>query len=293
MGFGQHQSFYFRPSWINKGLTHVDQNSRFFYEKNHFEVLGLGKNMAKSLRHWLIATNVIEEQKGKQTVHASTDLGNIVFRYDRHLQHGLTLGMLHYNLVTNKDIATTWYWFFNEYRESVFDRERLMKSLEKWVEVNGLKSVSENTLKRDIDCLLNMYSLKDYKQLTPEDVISCPLENLEMVSKSVNNYYTKSFADVEEIRDILFMSLLIYSEKHGQTEFAVEELAEAPELWGKVFNLSRSAIVEYVTQMTEDYPLRFIRTNKLDTVLLTKEVSTISALEERYKQYSKEVNSYA
>ncbi|WP_214757254.1 MULTISPECIES: DUF4007 family protein [unclassified Exiguobacterium] len=293
MGFGQHQSFYFRPSWINKGLEHIGQNSRFFYEKNHFEILGLGKNMAKSLRYWLIATNVVEEQKGKQTVHTFTDFGQIIYKYDRHLQHGLSLGMLHYYLVTNKDMATSWYWFFNEYRESVFDRERLITALEKWIEVSGLKAVSPNTLKRDIDCLLNMYALKDYKSLTPEDVISCPLENLEMISKNVSNYYTKSFADVDEIRDILFVSLLVYSEKHGQNEFAVEELAESPELWGKVFNLSRSAIVEYATQMTEGYPIRFIRTNKLDTILLTKEITSIEALKEKFEQYSKEVSSYA
>ena len=43
MAFGQHQTFYLRQQWLSKGIRELIENSRFFYEADHFEKLGVGK----------------------------------------------------------------------------------------------------------------------------------------------------------------------------------------------------------------------------------------------------------
>ena len=79
MGFGQHQTFYLRQQWLTKGLTEVNKNSRFFFEPEHFEILGVGKNMAKSIRHWLNVTQLIEEKRSNKTEFVMTDLAKVIF----------------------------------------------------------------------------------------------------------------------------------------------------------------------------------------------------------------------
>ena len=113
MAFGQHQTFYLRQQWLTKGLIETRNDSRFFYNPEHFEILGVGKNMAKSIRYWLTATELVKEERSTQTEIVLSDLGKIVFEKDLYVKDSYTLGLLHYLLCTEKSIATTWYWFFN------------------------------------------------------------------------------------------------------------------------------------------------------------------------------------
>jgi hypothetical protein len=81
VGYGQHQSFYLRPHWLYKALKEIKNDERFFYDEFCFEKLGVGKNMAKSIRYWCTATNVMEEQRRKdgKTVHKLTQFGELIF----------------------------------------------------------------------------------------------------------------------------------------------------------------------------------------------------------------------
>ncbi|MCY9076434.1 DUF4007 family protein, partial [Bacillus inaquosorum] len=55
MAYGRHESFYLRDKWLSKGMKAISEDSRFFYDKDGFEKIGLGKNMVRSLRFWLLA----------------------------------------------------------------------------------------------------------------------------------------------------------------------------------------------------------------------------------------------
>lgn len=266
MSFGQHQTFYLRQQWLTKGLTEVSKNSRFFYEQNHFEVLGVGKNMAKSIRHWLNATQLIKEQRSTKTEMIMTDLAEIIFKYDPYVKSKHTLYILHYLLVTEKNEATTWYWFFNVFNEKVFTKQILLDKLKQWTNENLTKEVSENSLKRDIDCLIQLYTAKDYKNHTPEDVIKSPLEVLNLITQTTGTHYIKSNIDKNPSISILYICLLKYLEKHEQREVSLKDLLQGDELWGKVFNLNRDTIIMHLEDMQKYYPIIFTRTNHLDVI---------------------------
>ncbi|WP_198508020.1 DUF4007 family protein, partial [Bacillus sp. FJAT-42315] len=229
MGFGQHQSFYLRPQWLHKGMYEVNLNPRFFYEDDHFERLGIGKNMAKSVRHWMIATNVVKDVRGAKTEQYLTEMGKIVERYDPFLQKTFTKGLLHYFLVTDEDIATTWYWFFNSYKEDVFDKTSVLEALENWVKTNIKRSVSTNSLRRDIDCLFQTYTIKRFENATPEDVIRSPFEELGLLTQTIRSSYTKMpLVDCNHF-ELFFVTLLAYMHKHNVFEVDINDLTNAPE----------------------------------------------------------------
>lgn len=283
MGFGQHQTFYLRQQWLTKGLTEVKNNPRFFYEPDHFEILGVGKNMAKSIRHWLNVTQLIEEKRSIKTEFVMTDLAKIIFQYDPYIKTRYTLYILHYLLVTEKSEASTWYWFFNVFNERVFTKQMLVEKLEQWVKENFEKEISLNSLKRDIDCLMQLYIAKEYSNQTPEDVIKSPFESLGLVHQTRDTYFVKSETQYNLIAGILYITLLKYSEKHNIKEVSLNDLINGEELWGKVFNLNRNTIIEYLEEMQKCYPVIFTRTNRLDVIRLDTEISWLDEMKVAYE----------
>lgn len=285
MAFGQHQTFYLRQKWLTKGLVEVSNDSRFFYTEDCFEKLGVGKNMAKAIRHWLVATGLVyESRKGGRIDHVLTEFGEIVLEHDRFIQNPITLGLLHYNLVSKKDLASTWYWFFNVFPERVFSKQSALESLTKWVEQSFEKAVSESSLKRDIDCLIQLYLRKGFtEQMTPEDVIQSPLELLGLVQQSTASTYVKKEMQLENKEAILFLALIQYSKVHDVKEFDINDLVNTPGLLGKTFNIQRVQILEYVELLPKKYPVKFIQTNRLNIVRIDTEATFIELLKKYLK----------
>ena len=73
---------------------------------------GLGFNMAKSLKHWVFATNILETTS-KNTV-KYTNAGNIIFGpkgKDKYLENINTIWFLHYKLTSSLSNCTNGYGF--------------------------------------------------------------------------------------------------------------------------------------------------------------------------------------
>lgn len=283
MGFGQHQTFYLRQQWLNKGLREVRDTPRFFYEEDHFEILGVGKNMAKSIRYWLTGTQLVKEVRSTKTEVVMTELAEVVSRHDPYIKNKYTLSLLHYLLVTEKDEATVWYWFFNVFNERVFSKVLVAEQLTKWVAEDYGKKVSDSTLKKDIDCLIQLYTVKEYKNQTPEDVIKSPFEALGLIQQTTGTNFIKAKLDNNLTVSVLYTTLIKYFKKHGVSEVSLNDLVSGEELWGRVFNLNRDAIIEYIEEMKDKYPVVFTRTNRLDVIRFNREVDFLTEVAAIYE----------
>jgi hypothetical protein len=286
MAYGQHQSFYLRDRWLNKAIKHLKQDERFFYDDEAFEKMGLGKNMVKSLRFWVVATGVVEEKfnEERKKIHLLTPLGQMLYNYDKFIQFNDTASILHYHLVHEMEPATTWYWFFNILSSGVMSKEELHVALVDWVNTNEDKKFSERSLKRDIDCLIKLYTAGQ-SVIDPEEVIQSPINKIDLIKENKGMIIKKSPA-IEDIGEsALYYTLINYSELHEIDNVSVEEIATNKGLWGKVFNLSRPSIVTALENLTyhPKYPLKFTRTNNLDTVRLPG-ISSLELLEFEYKR---------
>ena len=85
MKFRAHDTFFIRKGWLSKGMKAVHSKPDVFVAKdeNPMDVLGIGSNMVKSLRYWLVATNLTEEAlQNKHRVQKFTGFGNQVFKND-------------------------------------------------------------------------------------------------------------------------------------------------------------------------------------------------------------------
>jgi Protein of unknown function (DUF4007) len=284
MAYGQHQSFYLRDRWLNKALKQLQEDNRFFYDKEAFEKIGLGKNMVQSLRFWVIATNVVKEEYDEQRkkVHSLTKFGSLIYQYDRFVQFEETSAILHYYLVTRKEPATAWFWFYNINKEKVFTKEYLLDQFIDWVKQVENKSVSEKSLKRDIDCLLKLYTA-DPNVGDPEEVIRTPFDFMKLIVENDDYYFKQSPKEIHPTA--LMYTLLSFTQNAEVASVTIEEIESRNGLWGKVFNLDRNMIVNSLEKLIDHpkYPIKFIRTNQLDTIWLP-EVSPLDYLEFELKR---------
>ena len=62
VAFGRNETFLLRYNWIFKGLSSIKKNSKIFQSPDALNELGVGKNMMHSMRYWLSAYQLVDNQ---------------------------------------------------------------------------------------------------------------------------------------------------------------------------------------------------------------------------------------
>ncbi len=107
--FSGHETFPFRYPWLTKGVQAAAERPGLFTEDEAGVVLGVGKNMVKSIRHWCAVLRLIAPVSGDRTGRVRvTDLGRALFGpegFYPYLEDPTTLWLLHWLLVSNRERA--------------------------------------------------------------------------------------------------------------------------------------------------------------------------------------------
>jgi hypothetical protein len=180
--FAGHETFAFRYPWLKKGVDNLEKYPDLFQRDDAIVILGVGKNMIKSIRHWCLATRVIDEAQSPQgkILHPSKLGKKLLEDWDPYFEDDATLWLLHWNLASAGTRSATWYWAFNKFHEYAFTRQAITESLTHYIHNHGWTDVSESTIKRDVDCLVHTYLSKQDGNIG-DDPIECPLTSLDLL----------------------------------------------------------------------------------------------------------------
>ena len=137
--FRAHETFFIRKGWLSKGMRYVSIKPDVFTDKddNPMDVLGIGANMVKSLRYWLQAVGLTKEPKTGKKNQSLTPFGDIVFEKDPYTEELGTLYLLHYKLVTDEEMAPSWYYFFNKFAMKEFSKDDFVAQIQNELKMNG------------------------------------------------------------------------------------------------------------------------------------------------------------
>ena len=161
--------------------------------------LGVGRNMAKSIRHWLQATGLCQQVGGgrhrKGAMLEPTGLGHLVWERDPYFTDIGTWWALHVNLISSPEHAVTWDWFFNNFKLQRFDKAVCVDSLQRYLQMQRGRIPSPRTLDRDASCLLLSYSrsIPD-RGVDPEEAQESPFTELGLLS----HYRTSGYYEVNK-----------------------------------------------------------------------------------------------
>lgn len=284
------ESFNFREGWLRKGMKCVNDDELFFSSSDVMEQLGVGSKMVKSIKFWLLATNICEEKyinSGKnRALFLTEDLGKVIDKYDKYFDDVFTYFILHYHIVSNDKNCMVWNIFFNEFSGIEFSKEDMINACSELLnkKIDEGVSFSTSLLSDDCSSVLRMYLPADYSE-DPEENLQCPLNMLGLLYRSNKGkgLYYKNMPSKESLNKLAILYVIVSNLEKGKNYVNIKKIIDAPNNAGKVFNLNRVAINEYLDQLRVAGYITISRTAGLDMVYLKENYSPKDVLEKYYK----------
>lgn len=290
MKFRAHDTFFIRKGWLSKGMKHIKANPDMFISKdnNPMDLLGMGSNMVKALRYWLQVTGITKELNSRKRIQKFTELGEKIFKADRYIEELGTLILLHYNLVSNKNEATAWYYFFNIFNQSEFNRDEFVEELNKYIAIEGDLPVALRSLNDDFSCIINTYTSRlklDPFKITAENNIDCPFGELgliDIIQKGKNPRYRKSSIHPELVDPWIALAIIVDQAGKNET-INLNDLLNSPLNIGKVLNLDAITLLEVLHSIEKIEQIKIIRTAGLDIIKILNSLNFFQCVDKYYE----------
>jgi len=253
MKFSGHETFAIREGWLHKGLKLLVESPERLVDEHASDYLGVGRNMAKSIRHWLQATGLAEKEGGSSNkslpLHA-TEIGQLIYDRDIYFVEPGTWWTLHVNLVNAPQYAGSWAWFFNSFNLNRFERAVCVESLRRHLQLSKRRMPSPRTLERDIACLLASYAqVIPPKSEDPEDASDCPFIELGLMSHFRSSGYYQLNQEPKAVPAEIFAYAIATvfadaAEGSASTDIRLEAAAREAGGPGRAFALTSESLFE-------------------------------------------------
>ena len=250
--FSGHETFPLRYGWLKKAFDAVqvaekDENSSPIFSDDAIARFGVGRNMVRSMRHWANAAGIIAESPGSIR---TTTLGRKIFGpkgLDPYMEHPATLWLIHWQLCARPE-KTTWFWAFNHFPATTFDREHLIKGLARLANERGWLHAAGTTIRNDVACFIRTYAAQKITAKSGnEEFLELPLTELGLI-KAVGKRDGFRFArgPKSTLGDGVFVYALIdfWSRFSKAATLSFETVAHEPGSPGRVFLLDENDVID-------------------------------------------------
>lgn len=232
--------------------------------------------MVTSMRYWGFYSGLLQQDKD---FYINSFMKKILSDdgYDPWLENPASLWLVHRNLATNPNLFT-YYWFFNHWNMSEFNKEQLVSDILEGLEVNSLPLPSISTLKRDVDCFLGVYSAKKTKGDAGEDSIESPLTELGLiVPQGTTDFFLRKYGSKPSISSYTFIFYLLLFwdlfSKKAKT-ISVDAICYEPHSPGRLLQIDEETICSYLQMIGSDTDgmIEWSETAGMKQIILNKEI---------------------
>jgi hypothetical protein len=174
--FSGHETFQCKEQWLIKGLQLLENHNNT--EESEIQELGVGRNMVKSIKHWLRAFGWISNDQ------KVTDVGQLIKKLDPYLEHESTAWLLQYNLCKEQYASIfnlIFYDYFSEKVTNEFSESSIIHYVTRKLKSLKEKEVAENTLKADFKVFVKTYLPPKKNVKTIEEDFNAPLLQLGLI----------------------------------------------------------------------------------------------------------------
>ncbi len=278
--FAGHETFAPRYGWLKKGYDFVKNGQHPFGHDEAPVVLGVGKNMVKSIAYWCEAYGIIRKpNKDDETAPNCTGylidpFWEQVFDeegYDPYLEDPASLWLLHYFISTNERKATTFSWAFNHCGLNEFNSEYFIAELKFFYGLRGI-NIKDASIKKDFQILRSTY---DVGRMTGDDTslnqLESPFSQLSLIVPSMQsgqlrfNIGKKNNLPLEWVVYAIFRQFEIKTEAikksnpelkddptwKGAQELSFDELLHGKGSPGAVFKLDSESLYQMLNKSLE------------------------------------------
>ena len=257
-----HETFPLRYGWLKKAFDAIrasedqNHNKSVFSDEDAIARFGIGRNMVSSMRHWATAAGILGDV-GKDRI-VTTALGRSLFDtggLDPYMEDPATSWLIHWQLCGRPN-KTTWFWAFSHCPDLSFERETLLKALDKLAKERAWTRASKTTIRRDVTCFVQTYvAQRSSRQAGQEDALESPLTELGLIKQVGKG---EKFRFVRGQKPSLGAGVFCYAVTDFWTRFSetaqtlsFETLAYEPGSPGRVFLLDENDMVDMLADLEE------------------------------------------
>lgn len=288
LSFSGHETFSCKIYWLKKGYDFVKAGKKFTDEDAVVD-LGVGKNMVTSIRFWLKAFGLTDEQDHL------TEFANFIFSdengVDAYLEDPLTLWLLHYQIVKN-DKASIYNLIFNRFRRErlEFNRTHLKQFVNRVCAEQDV-AFSPKTIDADIKVFFSNYLSQDSADI--EDAYANVLQELGLINVSKQLDSDDNLVDIFRfqltpknipIEAILYVLL---DKSETTTSIGLSSLANDPNQLGNIFLITESALTDLLKTIPSEFAV-FSETAGNQVLQLNSNLKSFDILQQYYnnEQYN-------
>ncbi len=261
--FSGHQTFAFRYGWLEKGVRGVAEHPDLFFRDDALVLLGVGKNMVESIRHWCHVAQLVEPDPSARKTSARSLQPTEIARHlllkgawDPFLEDDASLWLIHWLIATNPKIGTAWQLLFSRFNRPDFTRREITNYMHDFAAKEGLK-VGDSVIARDADCLIRTYvaGAGPKKQTVVEESFACPLLQLNLIQPSPDGeLYRFAIGPKPSLPSSVFAYALHdhFGRRQNRTEtMSIQECLYGEASPGQVFKLDENSLIEYVEDLED------------------------------------------
>lgn len=244
--FSGHESFHCRHFWLKKGFDHMKAGESFS-DKSGID-LGVGKNMVGSIRFWLKAFDIVDEDG------ELTELAQKIFDdkgWDPFLEDEATLWLLHYKL-SSKNYASIYHLIFSELRKvrPEFSSTHFLSLVN---EIDAKQS--ENIVGKDFNVFTKTYFAKTSKD--KEESFSGLLTELNLLQEvdeddKKNKIYHINNVKQDSIPWQVVLYCILDNENYGAS-ISVNELFNDQKGIGNLFAFTKEGLENKLSEISENH----------------------------------------
>jgi Protein of unknown function (DUF4007) len=263
--FAVHQTFHPRFGWIKKGFDGALDDPDVFNRPDAPVTLGVGKNMVEAIKAWAMATHVIARvpnpARTRTSVAIPTPLGRALLDektgLDPYLEDPTTLWVLHWQAVSAMTSLPVWWAVFNDFPALEFTEDDLARFCVDEVAATSWSQPSESSIRKDVDCLLRMYTRRNTRaRQTLDELLDSPFRELGLIQPAPTGRDTYRFA--RGTKPGLSAAAICYScldflattDPDSRTA-TLTRLATDPGSPGKLMKLGEDVILDALEQTTQ------------------------------------------
>lgn len=184
--FSGHETFPCRYAWLPKAFSAIENDRNAFADEEKAMIrLGVGKNMVRAIRFWMIEMSIAEKrQDGYEPTDFAVKILDRKKGIDPFLQDIRTLWLLHWKLSTHgiEEPLFAWDFLINQWQSPEISRSAVLPAFRRAADREG-RPPSDITLDQHFDTFLHTYvPTRSRKGKIQEDNLDCPLVELEFIS---------------------------------------------------------------------------------------------------------------
>lgn len=185
--FSGHETFPCRYAWLPKAFAAIEEDHTAFSDDERAMIrLGVGKNMVRAVRFWMVEMSVAVKHAGGG--YEPSGFAKAIFNrkkgIDPFLEDIRTLWLLHWKLSTHsvQEPLLAWDFLINQWQSPDISPSSVLQSLRRAADKES-RPPSDVTLEQHFDTFLHTYvPTRSRKGDIQEDNLDCPLVELEFIN---------------------------------------------------------------------------------------------------------------